>query len=502
MMPLEINPALWGPAAVAVVATLVAALAWVRLRAVRERAAEMGNDAQLELADVRRQLEESRRLMIDWRGEKTAAEVRLEEAEKRLALLTAERDHTRAERDVAVAAFGEAEKRSASLAQEVVHMRQRMEDWDKARAESLQAARAAVMTTAAELSTKLLDDHKREAEIAKKEGEDRVRKATENLFNQFQDITRTVAALHGQVTDQKATLQTVWKALTVPTGAGNYAEVGLENTLKSFSLERHRDYVVQQAIEGSRLRPDAMVFLPNGTVLVVDSKASKFLLDLAQAEDDGEDLETIYQDLARSMNAHLKALADKDYGAEVKAAYREAGKGEEVRRVINLMYLPNEGAIEKLGRADPEFSRKAAKLGITTVGPTALACLIGYARLEIDLGRQAENQERIVELSRTLMDRVATVLDKAAKMGRGLRTANDNFADMVGSINSRLLPTLRAMESQGVRPAGSKGIPKPLPHYQVVMVEDAGLIEAESEPEADGLPPPPLALTDGSGDGE
>ena len=62
-------------------------------------------------------------------------------------------------------------------------------------------------------------------------------------------------------------------------------ETVLENTLKSFGLTAGIDFVLQQTFgseDGSRLRPDAIVFLPADSVLVIDSKASKFLLELAQ----------------------------------------------------------------------------------------------------------------------------------------------------------------------------------------------------------------------------
>ena len=48
-------------------------------------------------------------------------------------------------------------------------------------------------------------------------------------------------------------------------------------------------------------------------------------------------------------------------------------------RILSVMYLPNEGALEKLQRADPDFVAKAAKREIIPVGPAGLAGLIGFA---------------------------------------------------------------------------------------------------------------------------
>ena len=95
------------------------------------------------------------------------------------------------------------------------------------------------------------------------------------------------------------------------------------------------------------------------------------------------------------MKQHLRALGGKDYRGAIVSSYRESDREIEIRRIISVMYLPNEGALETLKRADPEFERKAAKEQIIIAGPTGLSAIIGFARAEIDLGRQAENQEKL-----------------------------------------------------------------------------------------------------------
>jgi DNA recombination protein RmuC len=383
-------------------------------------------------------------------------------------------------------ARSEAEKRAALALQRVETMERQMADWEKTKAETIEAAKAAALASTREMSSKLLEDHKRESESANKVAEERVKKTTEDLQKHFNDVVKSVASLKDQVSESRERVETVWRALSNPGGAGYFAEIGLENTLKSFGLEAGRDFAMQYTIsgdaEGKRLRPDAVVFLPGDAFLVVDSKASKFLLEIAEAEGgEGEEEEEAYANLANTMNLHLKALADKDYRSAIIESSRGAGHGTRIRRLLNVMYVPNDGAVEKIKRADPAFAQKAAKFEITVTGPTGLASLVAFARVELDLGRQAENQERIVEASQSLLDSMVTVLGHAEDVGKGIKTAADRFARLTKSVNSRMLPRARALVGLGVRPSRAKALPRNLPAYEVVDFETSELIDGEAE---------------------
>jgi DNA recombination protein RmuC len=367
-----------------------------------------------------------------------------------------------------------------------------MADFERLRQESLQAAQAAVLATAQQLSSKLLEDHKRENAEAKVEAEARVRQATESLVKQVDEIAKAVSQLNGQVQEKGQVLDTMWRALSSPGGAGQLAEIGLANTLRAFGLELGRDFLLQHTTEdqegGRRLRPDAVIFLPGNSLLVVDCKASKFLVDIARAEGTAAE-EEAYRNLARTMNLHLRGLAEKDYRGAILAACRQSGRGEEVARVLSVMYLPNEAALEKLNRADPEFLAKARAAQIIPAGPAGLHCALSLASVEISLMRQVENQTRIVETAQLLLDSIGVALGHAAAVGRGIRTAAESFQKLTGSVNQRLLPRARALAKLGVLPG--KALPGNLPAYTVTSHDDQ-LIDgeaAEIEP-----PAPPLLV--------
>lgn len=486
----------WG---LAVALGLATVFFYTRMRSTQDLAEQARADlydqltrAQADLANARAQALDAAKANLEESRKSAAAEAKLAQAHERIAALDAANAAARADREAAAQAVAQAERNAALAAQSVAEMQKRVDDWETAKKQSQEAAKAAMLETATHLSTKLLEDHKRETEAAKKESQEKVQQAKEEFARHVSTIANTVAALNTLVTENRATVDTVVRALSTPAAAGQAAEIGLENALKSFGLERGRDFHMQHSItdaEGSRrLRPDAVVFLPSDSVLVVDSKASKFVFEIAAAEGTEEE-DVAYARFSATMNQHLRALSDKDYRNAIVETYRRSGRSGDVRRVLNVMYVPQDSALERLKRADPEFARKASDSQIIPVGPAGLACMIGFARVEIDTGRQIENQEKIVAASQQLLDALSTALGHAMSIGSSIKGAADHFAKFAASVNQRLLPRARALPQLGVR--ANKQLPANLAAIQVVGLESQTTIDAEAtDEEAVQLPSP------------
>jgi DNA recombination protein RmuC len=353
------------------------------------------------------------------------------------------------------------------------------------------AAKAASLEAAQSISSKLLEDHKRETDAARQASLAETRETNETLARQFKGLGDVVAGLHAQLKEKGEIVDTLKRVLENPGSVGTMTEIVLANTLKSFGLEETRDYVLQYTAEdeerGKRLRPDAVVFLPGDNVLVIDCKASKFLLDIARTEGtDGE--ARAYAAFAQTMNNHLCALDDKNYRAAVLAARREAGRGDGAPRALMMMFLPHDAAMEKLARADPTFRERAKDLDIVVGGPSALYSALQVASAQISLSRQVENHQKIIDRTRHLLDGVAVALDKADSVGESIKRAAKNFDDFGRSVNRSLLPRARTLVSLGIQP--SKPVPGPLPVFTVQAEDRVIEVEAEELP----LPPAPPRL--------
>ncbi len=432
-----------------------------------EDALRRGQAQEAELASQRQRVEDA----VETRAR---AQTELAGMAKTLSLAQAAREAAEAARAAAEQARHQAEQQAALA-------RQQLKDSESLIQQMTEAAKAATLESGKHLVGQLLESHKREAEAAKKQSDEAVKQTTEALYQRFEQVTGSVAALGAQVAQTQAAAQTIYRAISHPGGAGRMAEIGLENLLKSFGLEPGRDFIVQYHAEATSergaLRPDAVVFLPGDAALVIDSKASKALLDLAEAED-AEGADAALAKLGQRMALHLKSLVSKEYSQAVLQSYRTLKRGGDVKRTLIAMALPNEGAVEKLRQADPGLERRAAELDIVIAGPSALAAIVAVARMEIDASRQVEDHEKIVEAVRRLMESLGVALVAAEKAAKGLQGVASSFEDFTRSVNARLLPRARALGKWGIRPA--KALPMGLPSF-VVDKREADLIEGEAE---------------------
>lgn len=434
----------------------------------------LGEAQDRELQDSKTLKEQNRQYL----EKKSVAETKQQETEKKLEAAISERDQFLQQKDVAVNERAEAQKQLALMKQHAEDMEKRMQDWELQRTESLKAAKASILEAGGQLSSKLLEDHKREAEAAKKEAEEAAKKNAATLMEQMQGLSQTVAALKEQTGENKEKMSTVWRALSTPAGVGQISEIGLENSLKNLGLEPNRDFIMQYHVgsEAGNLRPDAVIFLPQDMVMVIDSKASKYLIELTEAENAGIPETDLLQGLAKTMNDHLAALTGKNYAAAIRAAYKEAGRSSEISATLSVMYVPSENTVNYLKRADSQFMERAEKKGIIIATPSSLAGLLSLARYNIGLMRQSENQELIITQAQQLMDNVITMLGHAEKVGKGLKTAVSSFDSFARSVNRNVLPKMRKMKTLGVKPEKNATIPS-----RIAGFSDDMQIEGEAE---------------------
>ncbi|MCB2082360.1 MAG: DNA recombination protein RmuC, partial [Rickettsiales bacterium] len=326
------------------------------------------------------------------------------EAERVQALTDWEDEHT---------ARVEAETAARLAEQQLRLMREEMANWEKTKAQHLEAAKASLLQAGSELSNKLLADHKREAEAARIENTKRVKETTEELLKDHKVISESMQSLYDQVKDSRATIETVQRALLSPSGAGQLAEITLENILRASGLIRDKDYTIQHHIsttEGSNLRPDAVVYLPGAAALAIDCKASKHFMALGEAEDGSEEEKAALQNLRRTMQQHLHDLAKRDYANALAEQYSKT-RQHPLENAYTLMFLPSETALEKLYIADPQFQERAVKQNILPAGPSGLVHVLMQSRLLIAHAQQEENAKQILEEVKKLMASIGRMYD-------------------------------------------------------------------------------------------
>ncbi|MFL5902174.1 MAG: DNA recombination protein RmuC [Solirubrobacterales bacterium] len=244
------------------------------------------------------------------------------------------------------------------------------------------------------------------------------------------------------------------KALRQPQTRGQWGELQLRRCIEIAGMTEHVDFELQETIqtEDGRLRPDARFLLPEGRSFVADSKVPlDAFLDAQEAEVEAERRVHLERH-ARQAREHVRALSSKDYQGQFKA-------GETPDLVI--CFIPNEPALHAAFTADPELFDYALKLNVLLVSPTSLIGLLRTMELGWRQERMVAEAAEIADAAGTMHARFAKFLNDFDKVGRGLTSAANAYDSAVGSMERRLLPQLRKVESLGVTP--SKAIEPPEP---------------------------------------
>jgi DNA recombination protein RmuC len=316
---------------------------------------------------------------------------------------------------------------------------------DEARKVDAQTAEATLDKRQAEikaLAEKIAKGQEKiEAEVRKRgEGDLQTRTLLEQMG-------QTVGSLNAETAGLK-------KALRQPQTRGQWGELQLRRCIEIAGMTEHVDFEMQETLhtEDGRLRPDARFLLPEGRSFVADSKVPlDAFLDAQEAEVESE-RRTHLERHARQAREHVRALSSKDYQGQFKA-------GETPDLVI--CFIPNEPALHAAFSADPELFDYALKLNVLLVSPTSLIGLLRTMELGWRQERMVAEAAEIADAAGTMHARFAKFLSDFDKVGRGLTSAANAYDSAVGSMERRLLPQLRKVESLGVTP--SKAIEPPEP---------------------------------------
>lgn len=223
--------------------------------------------------------------------------------------------------------------------------------------------------------------------------------------------------------------------------AGSWGEQQLRNTLEMAGLREGIDFTLQTTATGEdgAKRPDAIINLPGGRNLIIDSKCS--LGDyLAAAEADGEDgRRAAYKRHAACVRNHAKGLAEKAY-------WREFGESAD----FVILFLAGENFLSAALEHDLALLGWAFDQRILLAGPINLLAIAKTVALVWRQETLAEEAQKIGELGADLHASIAVMADHVARVGSNLDSAVRAYDDFVGSLERNVLPKARRFTDLGV----------------------------------------------------
>ena len=270
-----------------------------------------------------------------------------------------------------------------------------------------------------------------------------------------QDLARSTASLEGALRSRSA--------------RGMWGEVELARVLEASGMMRHVDFSEQRTIgalvqrrggsarsgdptagegtagEGAagRSRPDVVVHLPGDGYLAVDAKApmDSYLAATAvrgAGPEDEERRRELLEAHARALRGHVDQLAARRYD-------RALGDSPE----LVVLFVPAEAVLSAALEADPTLLEHALGRGVALASPVSLltllrTCATAWARTAVN-----DDARELLELGRTLYERLGTVAGHLDALGGALRRSVTAYNKAVGSMENRLLVTARSLETLG-----------------------------------------------------
>ena len=197
---------------------------------------------------------------------------------------------------------------------------------------------------------------------------------------------------------------------------GAWGEMILGRILEESGLQEGMHYDLQSSFhddDGKRWRPDVIVRMPRGKVLVIDSKVSLNAYEKSVNAEDPAEREAALRRHVAAIRAHVTALADKGYDAMDDASVDYV-----------LMFIPIEGAFSEALRVDPDLASFALDRRIGLATPTTLMLTLRTVEHIWMVERRETNALEIARRAGAIYDKVAGFVDSMEAVGKSLDQAS------------------------------------------------------------------------------
>ena len=287
--------------------------------------------------------------------------------------------------------------------------------------------------------------------------EQSTQKLEENRIGAYQGLKRQVEELGKTTTRLVDTSSHLSTALRGSIKArGSWGQISLQNIAEAAGMHEHCDFDIEYTLKSGQggARVDMIANIPDGGGIPIDSKVPLAQYLDGMEEEDIDRRKAFMINHAKDVKKHIDDLAGRDYSGLMGTSGTD----------FTVMYIPSEPVLSAAFEHNPDLQEYAFRKRVLIATPVTLIALLRTVGIYWQQQSIAENANEILAHSQEFYKRTATFSEHLSKVGKGLKSALDNFNRAAGSFQTQVMPSGRRLKDFKV----TEGLAKELQELKVI----------------------------------
>jgi DNA recombination protein RmuC len=262
------------------------------------------------------------------------------------------------------------------------------------------------------------------------------RKIQHLTLEQMMKQTQTSEKELRQITDRLAS------TLTKGQARGTWGEMQLKNLFETVGMTSHVDFDMQVdgVVDGQKVRPDAVVRLPDGKSIPIDSKVPFDAFYKASSIPDTADeaelarRESLLNEHVKALRGHIDALSSKKYWEAMRLAPD-----------FVIAFIPSEsllaGALEK----DPSILEYAFQKRVALASPVTLWSVLKSVAYAWNQAERESELDEFIRVAKDLYKNISVVAKHSTDLAKNLGKTVESYNKYASSLERNFLTNARRL---------------------------------------------------------